>query len=940
MSTAKISVSQLTLYNPARRKDPEIVAAFVARRALFERVLADIAAEKPNSRAQHHLIVGQRGMGKSTLLARLAAELRTNAELAKRFVPLVFAEEQYAVDRLSKFWLNCLDALADAAERAGDTAASERIDAVVRRLKPQPAGAGEKDEAPAHAALDAFLQTAESGGKRPVLLVDNLQLVFERITETEQHALRELLMRPGSPILVGTSPSPPPESQDYGAAFYDHFKTHYLRALSADEMGELMLKLAEITNRTDVRDRVRAHPERLQTLRELTGGNPRTVVALFFLYAEDFSPSVFADLENLLDRVTPLYKARIEELSDQQQVVVSAVADHWAPVTARTVADSTGLPMASISGQLDRLEKVGFVEKVEIFGQTSTGYQVAERFFNIWFLMRSASRRQRREVEFLVRFIESFYEAKDRPRLAQLLMNERNFSADRFLFVKALACTLDPDDKEDLTRHAELDALRQKAEDARLKLEEVIDFSKLPPATLAFDELRKKLIALVPAGAGVPPEQFAEEVLGDRELFMRDERERLAASAEQLTPEKVNVILQMVEITRKVDQARYGEDSAAWFRHRLATGQLLSPNHLADWNRAFLKAEAKNTVQLLVDTVSMFISSMLSEEARSCIRRFFAPKSASASGQWNDWGVGTIRLGWYAEAELAFRKSTELDPQNAVPWNNLGSLLQAYLGRTREAEVVYRKAIELDPRSASPWIGLGNLLVRHLGRYGEAEQAYRRAIELHPQDGGPWNGLGNLYCDYLQRYEEAARAYGKALEIADGHECVRHNLVFLQRDFLGDPQAARLTFGSLRAAHSSRYQDTFQLQEALFATYDANWGVGSEALANALRTLGHGFPADTEDDWFRASAVLLHLNYGSQLLAFLRERGEDARLRPWYEALSALQQGDRRYLQNVPVEVRTTGEFYFDQIEKRLIVLPEKTRRRPLPKLTKERRKT
>ena len=59
--------------------------------------------------------------------------------------------------------------------------------------------------------------------------MDNLQLVFERIAAIEQHALRELLMRPGSPILVGASPSPPPESQDYGAAFYDHFKIHYLR---------------------------------------------------------------------------------------------------------------------------------------------------------------------------------------------------------------------------------------------------------------------------------------------------------------------------------------------------------------------------------------------------------------------------------------------------------------------------------------------------------------------------------------------------------------------------------------------------------------------------------------------------------------------------------------------------------------------------------------
>ena len=200
MTTTKVSVSQMTLYNPGRLKDVEIVATFVARKTVFEHILADIVAEKPKSRAQHHLIIGQRGMGKSTLLARLAAELRTDARLSKRFVPLVFAEEQYSVDRLSKFWLNCLDSLADAAERAQNTAASDRIDAVVRALKLKSGGTARKDEAAACEVLDAFLTATTNLGQRPVLLVDNLHLVFERISETEQHSLRELLMRPGSQI--------------------------------------------------------------------------------------------------------------------------------------------------------------------------------------------------------------------------------------------------------------------------------------------------------------------------------------------------------------------------------------------------------------------------------------------------------------------------------------------------------------------------------------------------------------------------------------------------------------------------------------------------------------------------------------------------------------------------------------------------------------------
>jgi hypothetical protein len=78
----------------------------------------------------------------------------------------------------------------------------------------------------------------------------------------------------------------------------------------------------------------------------------------------------------------------------------------------------------------------------------------------------------------------------------------------------------------------------------------------------------------------------------------------------------------------------------------------------------------------------------------------------------------------------------------------------------------------------------------------------------------------------------------------------------------------------------------FHLQEALFAAYNSNWGLCSEALAKAIKLIGEQFHFRSRDDWCRASAVLLHLNFGEELMAFLRERGDDSRLRPWYEALS------------------------------------------------------
>jgi len=132
--------------------------------------------------------------------------------------------------------------------------------------------------------------------------------------------------------------------------------------------------------------------------------------------------------------------------------VASAIANHWDPVTAATLAERTSLPPSTISAQLDRMEKVGVAERTELFGDSRTGYQLAERFFNIWFLMRNSSRRQRREVEFLTRFLESFNEPPDRSRHAYQLKEDSPDEAARMRSgiegtdspVPSLALTSDP----------------------------------------------------------------------------------------------------------------------------------------------------------------------------------------------------------------------------------------------------------------------------------------------------------------------------------------------------------------------------------------------------------------------------------------------------------------------------------------------------------------
>ena len=63
---------------------------------------------------QHVLIVAPRGRGKTMLLARVGAELRTNDALSEHLFPVRFMEESHEIATLADFWLEALFYLAHA----------------------------------------------------------------------------------------------------------------------------------------------------------------------------------------------------------------------------------------------------------------------------------------------------------------------------------------------------------------------------------------------------------------------------------------------------------------------------------------------------------------------------------------------------------------------------------------------------------------------------------------------------------------------------------------------------------------------------------------------------------------------------------------------------------------------------------------------------------
>lgn len=395
------------LYNPGLWSAAEVRAYYIARTSLFDRLLDDIRRETPGSQPQHRLIVGQRGMGKSTLLRRLAIGVEDDAQLESQWLPLIFPEEQYNVTNLADFWLNCLDALGDLHEARGDHAQAAAIDREVEQL----------DRSDSEGALQALLRIAGKQQRRLLLLVDNIDLILDRI-KSQDWALREVLQGHPEIMLIGASSRALEASYDYGAAFYDFFKIDELRGLSLEEMRETILTLARLRGAGDVIERIASDPGRLPVLHTLTGGNPRTAVLLYGVLLKGVDGDVRSDLEALLDEVTPLYKARFDELPTQAQQLLDKLALNWDPITARGLADLLGWQVNLVSAQLDRLSASGVVEKVKFGKGKRIAFQVSERFFNIWYLMR-ASRRVRRKLMWLVEFLRVFFSSDELQNLAK-----------------------------------------------------------------------------------------------------------------------------------------------------------------------------------------------------------------------------------------------------------------------------------------------------------------------------------------------------------------------------------------------------------------------------------------------------------------------------------------------------------------------------------------
>ncbi len=397
------------LHNQTTLDDEDFVANFVARHQVLETMLRRLRAGDSGG-GLNHILIGPRGMGKTSLLRRLAIGIRHDAELSDIYIPLNFREEQYNVLKVADFWRNCADALAEWAEDNGMDEVADRLDEAmaIEAWATEQAG-------------DLFVAETAKLSRRAVLLVDNIDLILDTLSPEDNWKLRKTLQAPGGPVVVGAATQMLSQASDNESAFYEFFIPHHLDPLDIEETERCMRTLAERRgeNGAPVLAVLDHQPERLRTLHRLTGGNPRILTLIYRLLETAESDAAMADLEILLDQVTPYYKARVEEYtSPQQRAIIDAIALHWDPITTGELARRTAIVTTTLSAPLAKLVKDGLIERVETSGSYGA-HQLVERFFNIWYLMRHGMRRTKQKMRWLVAFLTCFYSSRELAAIAR-----------------------------------------------------------------------------------------------------------------------------------------------------------------------------------------------------------------------------------------------------------------------------------------------------------------------------------------------------------------------------------------------------------------------------------------------------------------------------------------------------------------------------------------
>ncbi|MBF0565676.1 MAG: tetratricopeptide repeat protein [Nitrospirae bacterium] len=394
---------ELYEYNPALLAPQVLKEILTGRDSELQDIESALENASKGGSFAHTLFIGPRGIGKTHILqiVNLAIkgeiDVKGISEFKDYYIPVIFAEEEYASD-ITQFTKLILRYLPEQ-YRFGilDKIASVRI-------------ITDKEKEIAVAFLETFKKKTS---KILLLLIDNLNDILESFTDEDKSILRNILMTSNSVLLIGAAPSFFDSIINHEEPLYNFFMARKISDLDFGDTKALLNKCAHLsdTDRNNLTEAITRSEAKLKAIFMLAGGNPRLVMSLYHIIADGDVASVELMFLKILNQLTPYFRERMKDLSEQQRKIVDVMTRESTLLTPTEMAHICQLPVNTVNTQIKRLEEIGFVRKASKIKGGKVLYDINERLFSLWRQMRIEAGRTR--LEFIIRFLEIWYSPEE-----------------------------------------------------------------------------------------------------------------------------------------------------------------------------------------------------------------------------------------------------------------------------------------------------------------------------------------------------------------------------------------------------------------------------------------------------------------------------------------------------------------------------------------------
>jgi len=388
-------------YRPQRSSLEGLEFIFVARENLLFKILDHLRKWEAGASRQHYLLIGPRGIGKTHVINLIDHRISKDQDLRRKWESLVFPEEAYGITRVSDLLVTALKILT---ERVSDSEIRNAYESVRY---------DDDHQRVTDRALDAFRKFHQSSGRSLLVMLENVNRLFERQIKDKKeiHLFRKILIEEDWLLTVCTSPTYLNAVSDAEEPLFEFFQIEFLSELTFNEQYELLQKLAAYENNDRFKEYLEQYRSRLRALYHFSGGNPRLTIMLYELISYHSIVDVQDELEGLIDQITPFYQDRMKDIGELEGKLMEAMSLMPEGCSPSELALETRMPAKTVRALLTRLQKAGYV-RPEQRRKKKTVYIIPERLFRIWHQM-NHSRYVRGLIQYLLEFFSTWYETRN-----------------------------------------------------------------------------------------------------------------------------------------------------------------------------------------------------------------------------------------------------------------------------------------------------------------------------------------------------------------------------------------------------------------------------------------------------------------------------------------------------------------------------------------------